>query len=131
MADFTTPASNAGFVRNDTLPIKPMVALGLVILADWLFYNEHIRYPGAAAGLLPTIGTLLLLESGLNNDRAPLRDSARVPLTTMGITTRSTPAPIAKASAANPLTAPRAGAMLPLAVLTAASGASISSAAFR
>src|SRR3954451_11658183 len=42
MADFTTPASNAGSVRDDTLPIKPMVAFGLVVLADWLFYNEQI-----------------------------------------------------------------------------------------
>ena len=30
------------------------------------------RYPGVAAGLLPTIGTLLLLACGLGNDRAPL-----------------------------------------------------------
>ena len=47
--------------------------LGLLgIAASVLFYNEHIRYPGIAAGLLPTIGTLMLLESGLDNDRAPL-----------------------------------------------------------
>ena len=54
--------------------LRPVLGvLGLLgIAASVLFYNEHIRYPGIAAGLLPTIGTLLLLESGLDNDRAPL-----------------------------------------------------------
>ena len=47
--------------------------LGLLgIAASVLLYNEHMRYPGIAAGLLPTLGTLLLLASGLDNDRAPL-----------------------------------------------------------
>ena len=54
--------------------LRPVLgALGLLgILASVLLYNEHIRYPGIVAGLLPTIGTLMLLESGLDHDRAPL-----------------------------------------------------------
>ena len=63
-------------LRGTTAParLRPVLgALGLLgIVASVLFYNEHIRYPGIAAGLLPTIGTLLLLESGLDHDRAPL-----------------------------------------------------------
>jgi peptidoglycan/LPS O-acetylase OafA/YrhL len=63
-------------LRGTTAParLRPVLgALGLLaIVGSVVFYNEHIRYPGIAAGLLPTLGTLLLLESGLANDRAPL-----------------------------------------------------------
>ena len=54
--------------------LRPVLGvLGLLgIAASVLFYNEHILYPGVAAGLLPTIGTMMLLASGLDNDRAPL-----------------------------------------------------------
>ncbi len=61
-----------GATAQDRLrPVLGVLGL-LCIVASVVFYNEHIRYPGIVAGLLPTIGTLLLLESGLNNDRAPL-----------------------------------------------------------
>jgi peptidoglycan/LPS O-acetylase OafA/YrhL len=64
------------FLRGATAQarLRPVLgALGLLgIVASVLFYDEHIRYPGVVAGLLPTIGTLMLLESGLDHDRAPL-----------------------------------------------------------
>jgi hypothetical protein len=63
-------------LRGATAQARPRPVLGVLgllgIAASVLFYNEHIRYPGIAAGLLPTIGTMMLLESGLDNDRAPL-----------------------------------------------------------
>jgi len=39
MADFSTPASNAGSVQETIFPIKPAVTLALAALADWLFYG--------------------------------------------------------------------------------------------
>ena len=63
-------------LRGTTAPVRLRPVLGVLgllgIAASVLFYNEHVRYPGIVAGLLPTIGTMMLLESGLDNDRAPL-----------------------------------------------------------
>jgi peptidoglycan/LPS O-acetylase OafA/YrhL len=42
------------------------------IVAAVMFFNQEMSYPGFAAGWVPTIGALLLLASGLENEKAPL-----------------------------------------------------------
>ena len=42
MADFSTPASGAGFARESFFPFKTAIALVLAALADWLFYGHGI-----------------------------------------------------------------------------------------
>ena len=69
MADFTAPASNAGSVRDDTLSIKPMVALGLVILADWLFYNEYIGISAAIFAAALACGSVFVNFAKLDRKR--------------------------------------------------------------
>ena len=63
-------------LRGTPVPARLRSALGvlglLAVAASVLLYHEHMRYPGIAAGLLPTIGTLALLACGLGNERAPL-----------------------------------------------------------
>jgi peptidoglycan/LPS O-acetylase OafA/YrhL len=65
-------------------------ALGLVglagIAAAVTLYDHHTSYPGFAAGLMPTLGTVLVLASGLDNDRAPLvRLLSSRPVVTIGL----------------------------------------------
>jgi peptidoglycan/LPS O-acetylase OafA/YrhL len=63
-------------LKGTPVPARMRSALsvgGLIaVIAAVIFYHEHIRYPGIAAGLLPTLGTLALLAGGLGNERAPL-----------------------------------------------------------
>jgi len=57
------------------LPAWARSALGvagfLAILAAVVLFSQQMRYPGFAAACVPTIGALLLLASGLENDQAP------------------------------------------------------------
>ena len=69
MADFTSPASNAGSVRDDTFPIKPMVAFGLVVLADWLFYNEQIGISAAIFAAALACGSVFVNFAKLDRKR--------------------------------------------------------------
>jgi peptidoglycan/LPS O-acetylase OafA/YrhL len=63
-------------LKGTPVPARLRSALGvaglLAVGASVALYHEHMRYPGALAGLLPTLGTLLLLACGLGNERAPL-----------------------------------------------------------
>lgn len=63
-------------LKGTPVPARIRSALGvaglLAVAASVVLYHEHMRYPGAAAAWLPTVGTLLLLASGLGNEQAPL-----------------------------------------------------------
>ena len=77
-------------LRGSPVPPRlrsPIGVIGLMaIAAAVVLYNEHLRYPGGATGLLPTCGAVLLLASGLGNDRAPLtRILASRPAVAIGV----------------------------------------------
>ncbi|MEA2983072.1 MAG: hypothetical protein QOF09_4895, partial [Alphaproteobacteria bacterium] len=63
-------------LKGTPVPARLRPALGvlglLAVVASVALYHEHMRYPGALAGWLPTLGTLALLAGGLGNERAPL-----------------------------------------------------------
>src|SRR5438105_3335778 len=59
MADFTTPASNAGSVRDSAFPVKPVVAFALAALADWLFYGQRIGISAVIFAIALAGGSLL------------------------------------------------------------------------
>ena len=59
MADFTTPASNAGSVQDDAFPFKPVVAFALAALADWLFYDQRIGISAVIFAIALACGSLL------------------------------------------------------------------------
>jgi hypothetical protein len=59
MADFTTPTSNAGSVQDDAFPVKPVVAVALAALADWLFYDQRIGISAVIFAIALTFGSLL------------------------------------------------------------------------
>ena len=66
---------------------SPLGVAGLLAIAAAVaLYDEHLEYPGFVAGCLPTIGAVLLLASGLGNERAPLiRMLASRPAVTIGV----------------------------------------------
>jgi peptidoglycan/LPS O-acetylase OafA/YrhL len=66
---------------------SPLGVLGLLaVVASVVLYHEHMRYPGALAAWLPTLGTLALLACGLGNERAPLvRALASRPAVAIGV----------------------------------------------
>jgi hypothetical protein len=59
MADFTTPASNAGSVRDNAFPVKPAVAFALAALADWLFYGQRVGISAVIFAIALACGSLL------------------------------------------------------------------------
>lgn len=59
MADFTTPASNAGPVQGNAFPVKPVVAFALAALADWLFYGRRIGISAVIFAIALAGGSLL------------------------------------------------------------------------
>ena len=63
-------------LQGTPVPVRMRSALGvlglLAVAAAVALYHQHMRYPGAAAGWLPTLGALALLAGGLGNERAPL-----------------------------------------------------------
>jgi peptidoglycan/LPS O-acetylase OafA/YrhL len=77
-------------LKGTPVPARLRSALGvaglLAVAASVLLYTEHMRYPGGAAGLLPTLGALFLLAGGLGNERAPLtRCLASRPAVAIGV----------------------------------------------
>jgi hypothetical protein len=60
MADFTTPASNAGSVQDSAFPVKPVVAVALAMLADWLFYGQRIGISAVIFAIALACGSLLV-----------------------------------------------------------------------
>jgi peptidoglycan/LPS O-acetylase OafA/YrhL len=77
-------------LQGSPVPPRLRSAIGVIgllaIAASVVLYNEHLRYPGGATGLLPTCGAALLLASGLGNDRAPLtRILASRPAVAIGV----------------------------------------------
>jgi hypothetical protein len=59
MADFSTPASNAGSVQETMFPIKPAVTVTLAALADWLFYGQRIGISVVVFAIALACGSLL------------------------------------------------------------------------
>ena len=66
MADFTTPASNAGSVREGTFPVKAAIVLALAALADWLFYGHGVGISAAIFAVAVACGSLLANLATLN-----------------------------------------------------------------
>ena len=58
MADFTTPASNAGSVQLSAFPLKPAIAVALAALADWLFYDQRVGISAVLFALALILGSL-------------------------------------------------------------------------
>ena len=59
MADFTTPASDAGPVQAHAFPLKPAITVALAALADWLFYDQLIGISAVLFALALIFGSLL------------------------------------------------------------------------
>jgi len=72
MADFTTPASDAGSVQDNAFPLKPAIALGLAALADWLFYGHGIGISVVISAVALACGSLLVNRGPLNRKQALL-----------------------------------------------------------
>ncbi len=77
-------------IGGNTVPARFRRVLGIVgfvaIVASVVLFDPHITYPGLIAGCLPTFGALLLLTSGLGNERAPLiQILASRPVVTIGV----------------------------------------------
>ncbi len=77
-------------IGGSAVPARFRTALGiagfLAIAASVILFDSHITYPGLVAGCLPTLGALLLLASGLGNERAPLMQIlASRPVVTIGV----------------------------------------------
>jgi Domain of unknown function (DUF4173) len=60
MADFTTPASDAGFARESAFPVKTAIVLALTALADWLFYGHGIGISAVIFAVAVACGSLLV-----------------------------------------------------------------------
>jgi len=60
MADFITPAPEAGSVPESTFPVKPAIALTLAALADWLFYGHGIGISAAIFAIAVACSSLLV-----------------------------------------------------------------------
>lgn len=69
MAEFSTPASNAGSIQESTYPVAPLIALTLAALADWLFYGEHIGISAVVFAIALACGALLVNFARLNKAR--------------------------------------------------------------
>jgi hypothetical protein len=72
MADFTTPASNAGSVQEGTFPVKAATVLALAALADWLFYGHGIGISAAIFAVAVASGSLLTNLATLNRKQVLL-----------------------------------------------------------
>jgi hypothetical protein len=72
MADFTTPASNSGSVQDNAFPVKPVVALALAALADWLFYGQRIGISVVLFAIALTCSSLLTNFARLDRRRFTL-----------------------------------------------------------
>lgn len=59
MAEFTAPASDAGFVQAYAFPLKPAIAIALAVLADWLFYDQLIGISAVLFALALIFSSLL------------------------------------------------------------------------
>ena len=72
MADFTTPASNAGSMQDNAFPIKPVLAVALAALADWLFYGERIGISVVIFAVALACGSLLANFARLDGRKVTL-----------------------------------------------------------
>lgn len=75
---------------GSAVPAKVRTALGIVgilaIAISVFYFDARMNFPGLVAGAVPTLGTLLLLASGLGNERGPLtRILASRPAVTVGV----------------------------------------------
>ena len=75
---------------GSAVPVKARTALGIVgilaIAISVFYFDAQMSFPGLVAGAVPTLGTLLLLASGLGNEGAPLaRILASRPAVTIGV----------------------------------------------
>ncbi len=75
---------------GSAVPVKARTALGIVgilaIAVSVFYFDAQMSFPGLVAGAVPTLGTLLLLASGLGNESAPLaRILASRPAVTIGV----------------------------------------------
>lgn len=66
MAEFSTPASNAGSIQENTFPVNPPIALALAALADWLFYGQPIGISAVVFAIALACGVLLANFARLN-----------------------------------------------------------------
>lgn len=69
MTDLTTPAADAGSDHTGPLPVKPVIALALAGLADWLFYGHRIGISAVAFALALVLGSLVANFATLNRGR--------------------------------------------------------------
>jgi peptidoglycan/LPS O-acetylase OafA/YrhL len=77
-------------LNGSAVPVKTRTALGIVgilaITVSVFYFDAQMSFPGLVAGAVPTLGTLLLLASGLGNEGAPLaRILASRPAVTIGV----------------------------------------------
>ena len=77
-------------LNGSAIPARLRTPLGIIgalaVAASIFYFDPYMNYPGFVAGCLPTIGTLLLLASGLGNEQAPLmRILASPPAVTIGL----------------------------------------------
>jgi peptidoglycan/LPS O-acetylase OafA/YrhL len=75
---------------GSAVPAKARTALGVVgilaIAISVFYFDAQMSFPGLFAGAVPTLGTLLLLASGLRNERGPLtRILSSRPAVTIGL----------------------------------------------
>src|SRR3954471_3173302 len=66
MTDFTTPASHAGPVQDNSFPAKPAIAIALAALADWLFYDQRTGISVVVFAIALACGSLLANFARLN-----------------------------------------------------------------
>ena len=66
MAEFSTPASNAGSIQENTFPAKLPITLALAALADWLFYGQRIGISAVVFAVALACGVLLANFARLN-----------------------------------------------------------------
>ena len=59
MAEFSTPAPNAGSLQENDFPVKPPIALALAALADWLFYDQRVGVSAVVFAIALACGALL------------------------------------------------------------------------
>lgn len=67
MTDVMTPASGDGSIRDNAVPIKPAIALGLAALADWLFYGQRVGISAVIFAVALICGSLLANFTRLNS----------------------------------------------------------------
>jgi hypothetical protein len=68
----STPASNAGSVREGSFPVKAAIVLALAALADWLFYRHGIGISAAIFAVAVASGSLLANLATLNRKQVLL-----------------------------------------------------------